>query len=267
MVTELVVLRVQRLGTSLEELRKDLRATYKRTAQVNSTALRGRSLRLAEEWMVEVVPAPGVKSALGAAVGDLNIEFNRLLTYSERRTLRSLYDKAISSILTNFSGRVVIPLKQARDTPVVSIGATAPARALGEVESAFVGHSFAAADREVVEAVKRTLMAFHIRVETGERPSASTVSDKVKRRIDRCDSFVGIFTRRDKISGKDSYTTSTWVIDEKAYAIGGNKKLVLIKDSLVESIGGLHGDYEYLEFAPNGVLDLVLRLVELLTEE
>ena len=218
--------------------------------------------------MVEVAPHPDVKATLGDVVGDLNIYFTRLLTYSEHRSLRRLYDVAIRSILRDFHRRVVIPLKQSQGiASTEQLGEQLHPEALpfGAVQSAFVGHSFAPADRDLVAAVIRLLQAFNIRVETGERPAAASVSLKVRRRIDRCDAFVGIFSRRDKLTGRKAYSTSMWIVDEKAYAFGKDKKLILIKDELVDSIGGLQGDYEYIAFDPENLSELLLRLVEMLT--
>jgi hypothetical protein len=265
MVDDALILRVERLASSLQELRRSLRDSYERESQVNSTSLRYEARRVAETWMVEVAPFPEVKQTLGNVVGDLNIQLTRLLTYSERRSLRRLYDVAIAAILRDFNARVLIPLKQARDLPAVTIGPSV-GRAFGSVRSAFVGHSFSPSDKDLVSTVVRLIEAFDIRVETGERPSADSVSAKVKRRIDRSDAFVGVFTRREKLSGREAYTTSAWIIDEKAYAVARDKKLVLLKDALVESIGGMQGDYEYLPFDPADVLDLAVRLVELLAE-
>jgi hypothetical protein len=55
---------------------------------------------------------------------------------------------------------------------------------------------------------------------TGERPKANRIYEKVKRMIDGQHIFVGIFTRREKLEGKNIWTTSAWVLDEKAYAYG-----------------------------------------------
>ena len=75
--------------------------------------------------------------------------------------------------------------------------------------------------------------------------------------------FVGIFTRRDKIANKPEWTTSAWVVDEKAYATGKGKKLILLKEEGVSSIGGLQGDYEYISFARENLQGLVLKLVQM----
>lgn len=264
MVNDGLILRVERLAVSLQQFRRSLRDRYNQDSQVNSSLLRQEARRLAEEWMVQVAPFPGVSQALGEVAGDISIQFTRLLRYSERRSPRRLYDTATAAIVRDFNERVLFPLKRARDAPLIV--AMLPERSLASIQSAFVGHSFAPADETVVSAVIRVLTAFNIRVETGERPSADSVSRKVKRRIDRCEAFVAIFTRRERIAGQQAYTTSTWVIDEKAYAIAGNKKLVILKDALLNDIGGLQGDYEYVSFEPDAVVDLIVRLVELLTE-
>ncbi len=97
---------------------------------------------------------------------------------------------------------------------------------------------------------------------TGEKPRAKNVSAKVKERIDACDTFVGVFTRQDKLSGKEQWIASPWIIDEKAYALAKGKRLVLIKEDGVANIGGLQGDYEYLPFDRGKLVDLVFRMME-----
>jgi hypothetical protein len=74
---------------------------------------------------------------------------------------------------------------------------------------------------------------------------------------------VGIFTRRQRIARKPEWTTSAWVVDEKAYALAKEKKLVLIKEVGVQSIGGIQGDYEYLEFEREEIAELLIKLVQL----
>ncbi len=98
---------------------------------------------------------------------------------------------------------------------------------------------------------------------TGEKPKADRISSKIKERIERQYLFVGVFTRRDTIQGKDEWTTSAWVIDEKAYAAGREKKLILFKEEGVGSIGGIQGDYEYVEFSRNALVKIPLSLIEL----
>jgi hypothetical protein len=106
-----------------------------------------------------------------------------------------------------------------------------------------------------------TTLGFEIA--TGEKPKVDHISDKVKQLIDSRDLFVGIFTRREKISRKAEWTTSLWVIDEKAYAVGKGKKLLLIKEEGVTSIGGIQGDYEFIEFRRDGLESLLVKVLGL----
>jgi hypothetical protein len=107
------------------------------------------------------------------------------------------------------------------------------------------------------------LDALGVKGVTGERPRADRISEKVKRLIEQQSMFVGVFTRREKIARKKEWTTSAWVIDEKAYALGRQKRLVLLKEQGVGSIGGIQGDYEYIEFSRDSLEQLATRLIGL----
>jgi hypothetical protein len=114
-----------------------------------------------------------------------------------------------------------------------------------------------------VNCITEGLKAMGIAVVTGKRPKADRISEKVKKLIEAQHLFVGIFTRRDKLVGKTTWSTSTWVIEEKAYAFAKNKKLILLKEVDVDSIGGITGDYEFIEFERNALQDAILALFQL----
>jgi hypothetical protein len=98
---------------------------------------------------------------------------------------------------------------------------------------------------------------------TGEKPKADHISNKVKGLIEQQPIFAGIFTRRDKVARKAEWTTSAWVIDEKAYAVGLQKRLILLKEQGVSSIGGIQGDYEYIEFSRGALERAIVTLIRL----
>jgi hypothetical protein len=64
-------------------------------------------------------------------------------------------------------------------------------------------------------------------IDSGERPDARSISEKIKTRIIDCDIFLGIFTKRERLGDTDEYATSQWVFEEKTYAVGLNKKIWL----------------------------------------
>jgi hypothetical protein len=271
MIDDQLVLRVERLRDSIENLRAELHGKYKQPIrQVTSKDIRETAARLAETWMVDVAARADVQSALSPPLlADLNIHFQRLLTYPDQATLRKKYDAVIKGILRDFRTGVVVPLKQKRGPATDALATIAnvpPATPLPSANSIFVGHSFADDDAEVVKIVVRFLTALGLEVLTGEKPTAGSVSSKVRQRIDKCDAFAGVFTRRGKISGKKEWTASPWIVDEKAYALAKSKKLLLMKEAGVQSIGGLQGDYEYLEFTREHLADLLIRLAELIAD-
>jgi hypothetical protein len=264
MIDDELVLRVERLRDSLEELRSDLRKRYKTKAGLVSAApIRTQAAQLAERWLVEVAAREDVKAAItGECLADLNVEFQRLLTYSERPHPRKKYDASLLTILRDFRASVVVVLKRNRGLVAARKHDSPAPRTIAR--SSFVGQSFAEADAHVNDTVHKFLTVFGLLVSTGEKPSAGAVSAKVKARIDEADLFVGIFTRRDKLAGRDEWAASAWVMDEKAYALAKGKSLILLKEQGVRSVGGLQGDYEYIEFRRDRLEMLLIRLLETL---
>lgn len=266
MIDDSIILRIERIRDAVESLSGDIRRRYKQKDKpVTAGALKEKAARIGETWMVEVAPRDDIRAALSDGLfTDLLVEFQRLLTYSQQQAQRHKYDRAIRNILRDFRLNVVVPLKQGRvevDGRPAEIGRseTQPPAA----DAAFVGHSFSKDDRDVVNAVIELLRTVGVPVVTGEKPRANRISDKVKKRIESCPIFIGLFTRQDRISRKKEWTTSPWIIDEKAYALAKGKKLVLLKEHEVSNIGGIQGDYEYLVFERDKLVDLVIGLLKL----
>ena len=264
MVSSQLVVAVERLRDSLVELRKSLRQRLSSGAsQVTAVDLKATAGRIAEKWLTSISISPEFTQVVESDdVADLNVHFQRLLTNSEKSAQRSSYEVAIQAILKDFTLHVVVPLKKAQ-TPSSSSPSRPLIRPPTEESSptAFLGHSFSPDDKIVVDCVKGTLETIGIRVTTGERPTNSSVSEKVKRRIDGQHIFVGLFTRREKIAGKKRWSASPWIVDEKAYALGKGKELILLKEDGVDSFGGLQGDQEHLEFTRDRLDFLVRRLI------
>jgi hypothetical protein len=264
--------KAERLRDDLAELKKAIREKYDdKDRQVVSAPLKKTTARLAETWMVEITGTALIKSAVNSSLlADLNVQFQRLLSLSEHASKRRGYDSVISAILKDYTHSIVIPLKQAAGKPsklqVTLSSQDQSVIKTGEFnKTAFVGHSFAELDRPIVEFVINLLQALGFSVLTGEKPRAGDIPSKVKSRIERQAVFVGIFTRKDKIIRKQEWTTSTWVMDEKAYALGKSKKLILLKETGVGSIGGIQGaDYELLPFDRTKLEQMALQILEIL---
>ena len=260
---EQLILAAERLRDDLTQLRSNLRSRYKKkSSQVVARDAKEKAAGLAEIWLTELAPRDEVAAAVDSDyLADLTVHFQRLLTYAEHATVRSRYDSELNAILKDYSLGVVVPIKALRGSP--SGIAPAPRKKQPSKLTAFVGHSFDTDDEEVVSFVIGVLEALGFSIQTGARPRAERISDKVKGMIDKQEIFVGIFTRRDRLAGKQQWTTTEWVIDEKAYAYGKDKVLILLKEDGVGSIGGIQGDYEYLPFSRDGLHRLGPRLLQL----
>jgi hypothetical protein len=263
MIDDQFILTAERLRDDLAEFKKSLRKKYRAaTRQVVAEDLKSQGARLAETWLVELVNRREIAASIGSdALADFNVRFQRLLTFSEHATKRARYDSEIAAILKRFTLDAIIPLKQSQQTGATALLSSAGIP--GNFEpTAFLGHSFTADDKHVVDTVIQTLESIGISVSTGEKPKADRISEKVKRAIEANYMFVALFTRRDKIARKKKWTTSPWVIDEKAYAVGKGRKLILLREQGVESIGGIQGDYEFIEFEREQLEALIVRLLQ-----
>lgn len=261
MIDEQIILKAERLRDELVDFRKLIHSRYRKgSQQVSAGECREQAARLAETWLVELATNQEIGVRIGVDVlADFNVHFQRMLTFAEHATIRSRYDAELPSILNNYSVNVILPLKKSRGKAV-----STPSQLVlvnTGVHSAFVGQSFNPNDKRINECVFEVLDALGVKVVTGEKPKAERISEKVKKLIEQQSIFVGVFTRRDKIARKKEWTTSAWVIDEKAYALGRQKRLILLKEHGVDSIGGIQGDYEYIEFSRDSLEQLAVRLI------
>lgn len=279
MIDDQFILGIERLRDELGDLKVSLRDRYHAAdRQVTAEDLKEHAARIAEKWMVGCGPAIERLGIISSDyLADLNVHFQRLLTLSERASRRKLYELEIKAVLRRITGELIIPLKRffrqgtltRLDHRMESVNPQAATLPSGKTAdefqpTAFVAHSFSSNDNIVVDCVLRTLGTLGVAVVTGEKPRADRISEKVKRLIDGQYLFIGVFTQREKIARRKEWTTSAWLIDEKAYAVGKGKKLILLKEDGVESIGGIQGDYQFVEFSRDRLHEIPIALLNIL---
>ncbi len=147
---------------------------------------------------------------------------------------------------------------------------------------AFVGHSFSEKDKSLVDAIKTFLTQSRVQWEDGVPPGGNnpSISDKIRKRIDANDIFIGIFTvdeeigeqrrrrsfffsRQPKQRQLQKFTTSNWVIQESGYALGKNKGLILLVEHGVHEFPGLQGDKELIFFDRNDLSPAFVKLLQM----
>ncbi len=112
---------------------------------------------------------------------------------------------------------------------------------------AFIAHSFDEKDKEVVNWITNKLNRY-FDVVTGEQPEAKTLTEKIFPRIDECNVFCGILTKRYH-NDKDEWVTSPWIYNETGYALLNKKKILVFLEEGVKDLGIVSKDYEYVPFS------------------
>lgn len=113
--------------------------------------------------------------------------------------------------------------------------------------TAFIGQSFSSKDEEIVRQLTEFFSKLGVVCVSGKGSEPTSVSDKVRRRIKEAEFFIGIFTRRE-LQEDGSFSTSSWVVEEKAVAFAEGKKILIFIEDGVKSFGGIQGDHEYIRF-------------------
>lgn len=269
MIDDAIVLRAERLRDDVSDLLATLKQHYgSASSLVSSAVLKETAASIGERWLVELAARQDLKTIIkGKVLAELGLECQRLISYAEGRIQRGKYDKALKTILGEFRNEVIVPMKQARNQLIIQgRSALDTDQPIIQSKSVFIGQSFTVSDANMNDMIKGLVEAYGLPCSTGEKPRAESVSVKVRERIDEHAIFLGIFARRDKIKGKSEWTTSPWIIDEKAYAFAKGKKLILLKETGVGSIGGIQGDYEYVEFQRDALAQLFIKLIQIFTD-
>ncbi len=269
MTSEQLVILAEATKNDLVQFKASLRGKYRKASQqITNKQLKSEAKRIAEQWLTKVAPSPLITQVLDEQpFADLSVEFQRLHSAGEKSAKRSTYDSILKEINAVFTSNVVLALKaeaaKRGSTQTLLTKADAPLVVADKLPTAFVGHSFENKDKVVAQTIVDALNAIGVLTVTGEKPKAEKISDKVKDLIESQEIFVGVFTRRDKIQGRNEWTTTSWVLEEKAYAVAKKKSLIMLREDGVGSIGGIHGDHEYIEFTRKDIGPTLVKLFQM----
>lgn len=139
---------------------------------------------------------------------------------------------------------------------------------------AFIGHSFDKKDEQIVRRFLDyfdTLSEMGFEWDSAEEAEPKTLSEKVKKKMDGKNLFIGIFTaktmqicpskfKKNTFFKKDCYSvpkadfkrcTSEWIIQESGYAMGKGMNLIFLIEDVLDTVGGLQGDLGFIRFSRN----------------
>ncbi len=143
--------------------------------------------------------------------------------------------------------------------------------------TAFVGRSFLPDDDGLWQEIRELLEAlrpFGFVFEDAKEPQPRPVSEKVREGINRNDLYVGVLSRRApiqspglvaRLSRTSRWATSTWVVQESGYALGRDKRvLLLIEEGIDFPTANLDADTEWIAFKRGAVVDIAPRLTAMI---
>lgn len=115
----------------------------------------------------------------------------------------------------------------------------------------FLAHIFA--EEELIGVFKKIITGEGYNWEEGKREDLGSISEDILNKIKKCGFFVAVMTKKDKIDGKDTFTTSSWLIEEKGAALAyGHRPLIMVEEGVERHyVGFLQSDDEMIFFNRN----------------
>jgi hypothetical protein len=133
-------------------------------------------------------------------------------------------------------------------------------RAKQDIPSKSVFISCRFAEDDYVNGLCRLLEQNGFRIITGKATN-TYISKAILNRIKECEFFLCLMTRyEEKKDG--AFTTSSWLLEEKGAALAYGKRIVIMVEEGVADIGGLHGDWQRINFNPRSFLTASLEAVD-----
>ncbi len=145
---------------------------------------------------------------------------------------------------------------------------------------AFIGCSFDEHNNQLITKIVEFIESLDINCGDAKSAKNKTVEEKITELIEGCEIFVGIFTcdkpickeeKKTKVYCKPRseatiFTTSNWVIQESGFALGRNKKLILLKENGVCELPKLQGNLEYIPFDRNHLENSFLKISQMISD-
>lgn len=132
----------------------------------------------------------------------------------------------------------------------------------------FVGYRFVPEDEKLVSKFMELFRHEGFNCINGETARAEDIDDKAKEMIEQqSEGVIIIFTKEEELR-EGGWTTSVWLTDEKAFAIGKNKPVLLFFEDLIAQTQrkGIHGELEYIEFNRGNLDEALLKAIPYLRD-
>jgi CheY-like chemotaxis protein len=206
----------------------------------------------------KLTPVAAFEDELRATIRQCQGDLSYILT---RETVLDL-QKELSKIKADLPAEEVhVPLKMLEEIRQILNSSRAAKQEFGtHVEDGSVFLSYRFAEDDYVKGLRALLEKDGFAVVTGQ--DANTfISKAILDRIKSCQFFLCLMTKADE-KADGTFTTSSWLLEEKGAALAFGKKIVLMVEDGVTDIGGLQGDWQRIHFTPKSFTIAAIRAVE-----
>jgi len=131
----------------------------------------------------------------------------------------------------------------------------------------FVGYRYAPEDEKIAEKFIKLFQLEGLNCISGKTAKAEDVDDKIKTLIAQSEGVIVIFTKEKELK-EGGWTTSGWLTDEKAYAMGRDRPVILFFEDCISSAErkGIQGQLEYIEFRRDNLGETLLEAIPYLRD-
>jgi hypothetical protein len=126
----------------------------------------------------------------------------------------------------------------------------------------FVGFGYNDRDLWVKNMVIPVVEAFDVEVLTGEEIYGEELTEGVRETIKKADAVIGFLTRRGAPSSEGVWDTHRWVSDELLFAKTCGLKVLEVRETGVNSQGGMLGDLQRITYDENKLAECIVELVK-----
>lgn len=177
-----------------------------------------------------------------------------------------IFDEALAA---EFSDNKYLYLSKAIAIATKAIGSVDSLTEIGfkklsrRTPALFLSYSFRKENEELIGKIKDFLSAYPLSITTGAKPSTDYISEKVKGLINSSDYVLAVLTK-DEEQKDGEWNPSKWVLDEIAYALGGEKVIIRLLEDGVNYKPGISGDAEYIGFKRDNLTGAFIKLAQIL---
>lgn len=180
-----------------------------------------------------------------------------------------IFDTALESKIFNNPGKGET-LKMAVQMAIKAVGMAESidekdfSRMIRKTSVVFVSYNFADKNKELASQIISFLESQGVAVLVGSEPSAGSVSEKVKGKIDDSDIVIGLMTADEEDAG-GQWSASKWIRDELAYALANSERVVIrMIEEGCDTAGRIFGDREYIPFGRGNLAPALIKLAKVL---